>query len=288
MTVLSTALLSYLLLLLMIRYADRLGLLKQIREQGPASHLKKSGTPVLGGAAFALAASLAYLFLPKDPLTTAVLLMALGYGILGAADDLLGARGRPLRAREKLVGQFLVALIFAAYAFGPLQFSPWPALDFVLITLVIVGSANAFNFTDGVDGLAATVTLIILLPFFPVPLVQAFIGGLLGFLWLNAPPAKIFMGDGGSELLGALVAGMYLIQGGLWLLPLAALIPVLEVVSVVLQVFYFRRTGKRIFRMSPLHHHFELSGWSEPTVVFRFAVITALATVLAFSLGGTI
>jgi len=108
----------------------------------------------------------------------------------------------------------------------------------------------------------------------------------LGFLWHNSPKAKVFMGDTGSQALGVLVAGLFILQGKLWFLPLAAIVPVLEMLSVVIQVAYFRRTGRRIFRMSPLHHHFELSGWEESKVVFRFTVITALCTALSVGLWG--
>lgn len=179
-----------------------------------------------------------------------------------------------------------MGLVFALWAVRQVAYTPWPILDVLLILLAVVGAANAFNFTDGVDGLLASVAAILLLPFYPYPFAQALLGGVLGFLWHNAPPAKVFMGDVGSQALGAMMAGLFVLTGKLWLLPLAAIVPVLEVLSVVAQVLYFRRTGKRLFRMSPLHHHFELLGWGEAKVVFRFALLTALATALAF--GGVV
>ena len=206
--------------------------------------------------------------------------------LLGAVDDLAGSRLRPLRAREKLLAQGVLGLVFALWASRLVNYTPWPWLDVLLILLAVVGAANAFNFTDGLDGLLASVTAVILLPFYPYPLAQALLGGVLGFLWHNAPRAKVFMGDTGSQALGAMVAGLFVLTGKLWLLPLAAIVPVVEVLSVVAQVAYFRRTGRRLLRMSPLHHHFELLGWDEAKIVFRFAVVTALAVALAFGGGG--
>ncbi|TBH21579.1 phospho-N-acetylmuramoyl-pentapeptide-transferase [Thermus thermamylovorans] len=262
-----------------------LGLGKRVRREGPQSHLAKEGTPSMGGVAFLLAAFLAYLAVGGDGLG-ALWLLALGFALLGLLDDLGGSLFRPLRAREKLLFQGLMALVFALWAVRQVAYTPWPLLDVLLIALAVVGAANAFNFTDGLDGLLASVAAILLLPFYPYPLAQALLGGVLGFLWHNAPRAKVFMGDTGSQALGAAVAGLFVLTGKLWLLPLAAIVPVLEVLSVVAQVLHFRRTGRRLLRMSPLHHHFELLGWEEGKIVFRFAVVTALATALAFGLGG--
>jgi len=281
----AAALLSWFLVGMQSALMRSLRLGKQVRQDGPESHLAKSGTPSMGGLAFTLAAVAVYFLHGGDQLQP-VLLLAIGFGLLGLADDLAGLAARPLRAREKLALQFAMAIVFAAYASRSIHYTAWPWLDFALYTLVIVGAANAFNFTDGLDGLAAGVSAIILLPFISLPLAGAFIGALLGFLWHNAPKARIFMGDAGSQLLGALVAGIFITQGKLWYLPLAALIPALEVASVIVQVTWFRRTGKRIFRMTPIHHHFELIGWGEAKVVMRFWVITALTVALAVQLWG--
>ena len=261
-----------------------LGLGKRVRQDGPEAHRAKEGTPSMGGVAFLLAAFLAYLLSGRDAFL-GLWLLGLGFGLLGLADDLGGVFGRPLRAREKLFLQVLMGLVFALFAVRQVTYTPWPLLDVLLVLLAVVGAANAFNFTDGLDGLLASITAILLLPFYPYPFAQTLLGGVLGFLWHNAPRAKVFMGDAGSQDLGAMVAGLFVLTGKLWLLPLAAIVPVLEVLSVILQVLYFRRTGKRLFRMSPLHHHFELLGWEEAKIVFRFALLTALATGLAFGGG---
>ncbi len=281
----AAALLSWFLVGLQAGLLRSLGVGKSVRSDGPESHLAKAGTPSMGGVAFTLAAGLLYLLGEARPLAP-VFLLALGYGLLGLADDLGGLYGRPLKAREKLAVQFLLAVVFAVFALRTVSYTPWPALDFVLIALAVVGAANAFNFTDGLDGLAAGVSAVILLPFLHLPLAQLFLGALLGFLWHNAPKARIFMGDAGSQLLGALVAGLFILEGKAWYLPLAAIVPVLEVLSVVLQVAWFRRTGRRLLRMAPLHHHFELLGWGEAKVVVRFVVLTAVATALAVQLWG--
>ncbi|GAB5601850.1 phospho-N-acetylmuramoyl-pentapeptide-transferase [Thermus sp. FJN-A] len=274
-------LLSWLLTAVWIGLMKGLGLGKRVRQDGPKSHLAKEGTPSMGGVAFLSAAFLAYLLLGRDAFWS-LWLLGLGFALLGLLDDLGGSRERPMRAREKLFYQGLMALVFALFAVRQVAYTPWPILDVLLVALAVVGAANAFNFTDGLDGLLASVTAILLLPFYPYPFAQTLLGGVLGFLWHNAPKAKVFMGDTGSQALGAMVAGLFVLTGKLWLLPLAAIVPVMEVLSVVAQVLYFRRTGRRLFRMSPLHHHFELSGWGEAKIVFRFALLTALATALAF------
>ena len=284
--VLATALLlAWVLTAFWIALAPGLGLGKRVRAEGPEAHLAKAGTPSMGGVAFLLAAALAYGLHGGDAFR-GLWLLGLGFALLGAVDDLAGSRLSPLRAREKLLAQGVMGLVFALWASRLVNYTPWPWLDVLLILLAVVGAANAFNFTDGLDGLLASVTAVILLPFYPYPLAQALLGGVLGFLWHNAPRAKVFMGDTGSQALGAMVAGLFVLTGKLWLLPLAAIVPVVEVLSVVAQVAYFRRTGRRLLRMSPLHHHFELLGWDEAKIVFRFAVVTALAVALAFGGGG--
>lgn len=284
-TLAAALLLSWFLVGLWITLMQSLRLGKQVRADGPQSHLAKMGTPSMGGVAFLLAAGVVYGLSGGDK-WAGLWLLVLGMALLGLADDLAGSLRRPLRAREKLVVQALMSLIFAVWAARQVQYAPYPVLDVLIFTLVVIAACNAFNFTDGVDGLLASVTTVILLPFVGLPIAQAMVGALLGFLWHNAPKATVFMGDTGSMALGALTAGLFILEGKLWWLPLAALIPVLEVLSVVIQVSYFRRTGKRFFRMSPLHHHFELSGWPESKVVFRFVVVTALCTALAVHLWG--
>lgn len=191
-------------------------------------------------------------------------------------------------ARYRLLIQAAAALVFALYAVrsGHELFGV-PFLDLLGFAFIVVGSVNAFNFTDGLDGLAGGVAALVLLPFVGVGFVGALLGALLGFLWFNAHPARVFMGGVGSEALGAAVVGTAILAGWVWWLPLIALIPVLEVLSVIAQVGYFRTSGgKRLFKMSPLHHHFELSGWSEQQVVVRFWLLTAVCVALAWGLQG--
>ncbi|MBF6595641.1 MAG: phospho-N-acetylmuramoyl-pentapeptide-transferase [Thermaceae bacterium] len=281
----AAGLLSWFLVGLWITLMQSLRMGKQVRSDGPQSHLSKTGTPSMGGVGFLLAAALVYALIGTDKLAGLWLLM-LGLALLGLTDDLAGSLRRPLKAREKLAVQVLMSLVFAVWASRQVHYTPYPVLDILIFTLVLMATSNAFNFTDGVDGLLASLTVVMMLPFVGLPLAQTMVGALLGFLWHNSPKASVFMGDTGSMALGALVGGLFILEGKLWYLPLVALIPVLEVLSVLIQVTYFRRTGRRFFRMSPLHHHFELSGWPESKVVFRFTVVTALCTALAVGLWG--
>jgi len=285
MTLVAAVVLSWFLGGLWIALMRSLRLGKTVRAEGPQSHLSKSGTPSMGGVSFLLAAALVYGLQGGDGYA-GLWLLGLGYALLGLADDLAGMMRRPLKAREKLAVQVVMGLVFAIWASRQVSYTPYPLADIVLFVLVTIAATNAFNFTDGVDGLLASVSAVLLLPFQGLVLAQSLLGALLGFLWHNAPKARLFMGDTGSMALGALVAGLFILEGKLWWLPLAALIPVLEVLSVVIQVTYFRRTGRRIFKMSPLHHHFELSGWEESKVVFRFVVVTAITTALSYALWG--
>ncbi len=299
MTIVWSALLSLILVGSFIQIAKRIDLGKSIRKAGPQSHLVKEGTPTMGGIAFILATLVIFLFQAKTADSWALMLLFLASGLLGWVDDFLSQRRKQqvasgqdastgLLARYRLIGQALVAFGFSLYAVR----SGHPlfginSLDILTYTLIIMGSINALNFTDGLDGLAAGCMVIMLLPFSFIPLSLTLIGALLGFLWYNAKPARVFMGGVGSESLGAVLAGIAILAGWTWYLPLIALIPVLEVVSVIIQVSYFRMTGgKRFFRMSPLHHHFEESGWSEEQVVSRFYLVTALCVALAWSLHG--
>jgi len=296
----TAAIASLLLTGVLIQLARRLDWGKAVRADGPDSHQGKAGTPTMGGLAILAAAVLAWLaFAPGLARELPIVLLALGAGAVGLYDDLLSlrrkraaARGEDmttgLLARYRLLGQALVALLFALYAVrsGAVMFAvPW--LDVLGFAIVIVGSINALNFSDGLDGLAAGMASIMLLLFTGSPLAAALLGALLGFLWYNGHPARVFMGGVGSEALGAAVAGLAILSGWVWYLPLIALVPVLEVLSVIVQVAYFRATGgRRLLRMSPLHHHFELSGWPETRVVMRFWLVTAAATALAAILTG--
>ena len=288
-----------------VQVARRAGWGKSVRADGPSAHIGKSGTPTMGGIAFLLVGlGLALALGPRDADLLALVALTAAAAGLGLADDVTSLRrakratrdgpgavdaATGVLARYRLLVQGLVGLTFGAYAvaqagisvFGPV------VLDVPFLALVIVGSINAFNFTDGLDGLAAGVSAIVLLLFLGSPLAAALVGALLGFLWYNAHPARVFMGGVGSEALGAAVAGLAILAGTVWWLPLFALLPVLEVVSVIVQVAYFRATGgKRLLRMAPLHHHLELSGWSETRIVVRFWLVTAVLAALTAALWG--
>ena len=302
MTILFSALLSIICVGTFVKLASRFGWGKSVRKDGPGSHLAKEGTPTMGGLAFLTAAFFAWLIWgTKSPDAWALVLLTLAAGLLGWYDDILALRRKRnptsnttastgLLARYRLLGQAVFALLFAFYAVRQghaLIGIQW--LDILGFSLIIIGSINAINFSDGLDGLAAGMMVIMLLPFMAISFVNPLIGALLGFLWYNSKPARVFMGGVGSEALGATLAGVAILSGWVWFLPVLALVPVLEVLSVMIQVSYFKASGgKRIFRMSPLHHHFELSGWSEVQVVMRFWLTTAICVAVAWSLRGGI
>ncbi|MFC4454951.1 phospho-N-acetylmuramoyl-pentapeptide-transferase [Deinococcus sonorensis] len=295
------ALVSWFLVGLFITLARRYGWGQPIRKEGPQTHLKKEGTPTAGGIGFVLALLLCWVGLlltghGGGPKATLLVLAAVGMGCIGLVDDVLKIRSRmvggkkELLAREKFPLQFLVGLIFAVLA-APLAPHLWVHSwghvgDIALYTLAMVGAVNAFNFADGLDSLLGGLSIIVLLPLLAVSPVSALlVGVLLGFLWFNAHPARVFMGDMGSHAIGGVAAGAYILHADVWLLPISAIIPVAAVLSVVLQVAYFRQTkGKRLFRMSPIQHHFEELGWPETHVTLRFWLVTALGTALVWSI----
>ena len=303
-TVAGAALLGLLATGVFVQLAHRWGWGKVVRDDGPASHRVKGGTPTMGGIAFVtVTLAIAWSVGPRGGDLVAISLLFAASALLGLGDDTVALTRKRARhrgedsasvgaatglfARWRLLGQATFALAFGAYAVqaghGPLGVA-W--LDVAFLAFVVVGSVNAFNFTDGLDGLAAGVTAIILLLFLGSPLAAALLGALLGFLWYNAHPARVFMGGAGSEALGAAVAGLAILGGAVWWLPFVALLPVLEVVSVIVQVTYFRATGgERLLKMAPLHHHFELSGWPETRVVLRFWLVTAVLVAAAFAWG---
>lgn len=306
-----TAVLSWVLVGYFIHLSKQRGWGQPVRKDGPQTHLQKEGTPTAGGVAFVLAfvaVWLGYFFTRSDFSSTVfahfsvgwqkeilIVLAAIGMGFIGFADDYLKIRSRmvggkkELLAREKFPLQVLVGAIFAFFA-APLAshsvIASWGHIpDIILITLVMVAAVNAFNFTDGLDGLLGGVALIVLLPFLGIsPAAALLIGAIVGFMWYNAHPARVFMGDMGSHAIGAVAAGVYVLYADAWLMPLAAIIPVVAVLSVIIQVISFKFTGKRVFKMSPIQHHFELSGWKETQVTVRFWMITAVATALAWGL----
>lgn len=277
---------------------------KAVRADGPGGHLVKAGTPTMAGAVFvAVALVVAAVIGPVDRDLLALAALTLAAAALGLLDDVLSlqrarrallpladgiAASTGLLARYRLLGQGLAALGFASYAVGAgAGVIGIVYLDIPFLALVVVASINAYNFSDGLDGLAAGLAAIALLLFLGSPLAAALLGALLGFLWYNAHPARAFMGGVGSEGLGAAIAGLAILGGGVWWLPVIALVPVLEVVSVIVQVAYFRATGgKRLLRMAPLHHHLELSGWPETRVVLRLWLVTAALVALTWHFTG--
>lgn len=299
MTILIASIISLLCVGVFVILAKRFGWGKSIRKAGPESHLAKEGTPTMGGIAFLVAAVGVWLFLPKSADGYALVLLTVAAGVIGWYDDILSLRRKSkvalgkdastgLLARYRLVGQGLVAFAFAIYATqtGHTLFN-LTFLDILSFTLIIMGAINAINFSDGLDGLAGGMMVIMLLPFTSLPFVLPIMGALLGFLWYNSKPAKVFMGGVGSESLGAMLAGVAILSDWVWYLPIIAFIPVLEVLSVMIQVSYFRATsGKRFFKTAPIHHHFELSGWSEFQIVMRFWLVTAVCVATAWALRG--
>ena len=264
------------------------------RVEGVQSHLKKAGTPTMGGVIFLIAAVVTSLFYVKDyPAIIPVLFLTLGFGIIGFLDDYLKVvlkRSDGLLAWQKFGLQVVVTGIFVFYILNYTNIDlGWLAIP--VLFFAVIGTVNGVNFTDGLDGLASSVTLIVAVFFTVVsigtksgiePVTGAVVGGLMGFLLFNVYPAKVFMGDTGSLALGGFVAGAaYMMQMPLFIL-LIGLIYLVEVLSVMIQVTYFKAThGKRIFKMAPIHHHFELCGWSETRVVAVFSVITAVMCLIA-------
>ena len=278
------------------------------REEGPRSHLKKSGTPNMGGIMILLGVT-AGCILPfrGSAQTIPVLILTLGFGLIGFADDYIKVvkrRSDGLLVHQKLLLQIAVSLFFAFYIqkvhYMPLTMKiPFMAgrvidlgiFNIPVMIFIAVATVNGTNFTDGVDGLASCVTMAVA-AFFVIAAAAAasgviiagtaMIGALMGFLIYNAYPARVFMGDTGSLALGGFVTGMaYMLQLPLFI-PVVGFIYAAEVVSVILQVFWFKKTGgKRLFRMAPIHHHFELGGWSEVRVVAVFSIVTAVLSTIA-------
>jgi phospho-N-acetylmuramoyl-pentapeptide-transferase len=283
---------------LIIPILRRLKAGQQVRGDGPRTHLKKTGTPTMGGIIFLVPLVMVMLLLNRPgPQTYTVLLVTLGFGLIGFTDDFIKIvlrRPLGLKARYKLMGQGVLSLILVGVVVlllgrgtsVPFPFSNWHLelgwFYYPFALLVVVYTSNAVNLTDGLDGLAGGVTFIVALAYLCICaragqnelaiFAGAIAGGCLGFLVFNLHPARVFMGDTGSLALGVAIACLAILTKTELLLPLIGGIYLLETLSVILQVIFFRFTRKRLFRMSPLHHHFELSGWPETRVVFTFWV----------------
>ncbi len=279
-----------------------------VREDGPGTHLKKSGTPTMGGILIMVSMAVTSVLYMKDyPKIAPVLLLTLGFGLIGFLDDYIKVvlrRSMGLSPWQKMIMQVIVTGIFAWYLVTVASVPLAMRIPFVkgyylnlgklavpFLFAVVIGTVNGVNFTDGIDGLASSVTIMVA-TFFTVaavgleagiaPVTCAITGALLGFLLFNVHPASVFMGDTGSLALGGFVAACaYMMQMPLFL-PLVGLVYVVEVLSVIIQVAYFKVSGgKRIFKMAPLHHHFELCGWKETKVVALFSIATALLCLIA-------
>ena len=281
-----------------------------VRDDGPQTHLKKNGTPTMGGIIFLLGVVVTSLLYVKDfPKIIPVLFMTVGFGVVGFLDDFIKVvlrRSEGLTPAQKMAGQLVVTAVFAYYMVQIsdvgltmlIPFSGGKYLDIgwlavPLLFFAVIGTVNGTNFTDGLDGLAASVTVMVAVFFTVVavgtnsgiaPVTCAVTGGLLGFLLFNVYPASVFMGDTGSLALGGFVASAaYMMRLPLFLL-IVGLIYLVEVLSVIIQVTYFKAThGKRFFKMAPIHHHFEKCGWSETRVVTVFSIITALCCLVALA-----
>ena len=290
------------------------------RDDGPASHLKKQGTPTMGGIIMIIAIIIAvtgtYIFLHLSgneevaKKLLPMLLITIGYGLIGFIDDfkkLVLKNTEGLKPSYKMLGLLIIAVVyvlFLIYVFNigtetyiPIlkQYINIPIYAYIPFSiLVILATTNAVNLTDGIDGLSSSVCTIIftcltiIATTLGVKEVVIFgaivIGAVLGFLMFNIHPAKVFMGDTGSLFLGGVISGIALYLKMPLILILIALIPVIETVSVIIQVTYFKKTGKRVFKMAPIHHHLELSGWRENQVVMLFSIITLVVCVLGLKI----
>lgn len=273
-----------------------------VRTDGPQSHMKKTGTPAMGGFIFLLATAITALAFSRDKDMLLVLVGTFLFGLIGFADDYIKKikkRSLGLRAYQKIIAQLIVAFFLTYVASGVNQVGTEVLIPFTgkfwdlgimyipFIIFIIIGTVNSVNLTDGLDGLAGSITVVVLGFFSVVALASknlgllvfcgALIGALLGFLRFNSHPAQVFMGDTGSLALGGAVASLAVVTRLPIFLVIIGAVYVAETVSVIMQVLYFKATGgKRIFKMTPLHHHFELSGWAESKVVSVFIIVSII------------
>ena len=310
---LATFVLTILLSFIIIPILKKLKVGQVEREEGPNSHLKKAGTPTMGGMIFAIAiiivSVIVFIIYHKqgnENNIVALLLVTVGFGLVGFIDDfkkLVLKDTKGLKPSYKMLGLLVISVAFILYLTSIAKigteiyipffkfyvtFPIWGYIPFAIF--VMLGTTNAVNLTDGVDGLSTSVCTIIITCLTVIGLIfktteisifgSIVIGACLGFLLFNLYPAKVFMGDTGSLLLGGVIVSMALYLKLPLLLILIALVPVCETLSVIIQVVHFKRTGNRIFKMSPIHHHFELSGWSENKVASIFSLITLVLCII--------
>ena len=293
---------------------------QEVRDDGPQSHLKKQGTPTMGGIIFLIAIAASVLIGlvgmgQADIKALQILLLTVGFGCTGFLDDYLKIKRHTsdgLSPKQKLALQLIITIIFAIWIYYSdndtagrvlIPFTgnashaagiPLPIWIFVpFVVFVVLGTDNGVNFTDGLDGLCSSVTAVVAAFFAAIALsrgdfgvalcASAVIGGLLGFLIFNVYPAKVFMGDTGSLALGGFVAAAAVVNGMELYIPIVGFIYMIEVISVIIQVTYFKKThGKRFFKMAPIHHHFELLGNSETRIVAAFTIVTILLCAAAY------
>jgi phospho-N-acetylmuramoyl-pentapeptide-transferase len=313
---------------LMIPMLKKLKFGQNIREEGPKSHFKKSGTPTMGGIIFLIGILISALIWSKFNSTFLMLIfITFGFGFIGFMDDyikIVKKRSLGLTPSQKILGQFLVSAVFVFFVVNKMNigsdlYIPFlkKSIDFgwlyiPIIIFIIIGVANSVNLTDGIDGLASSVTVVVMI-FFAVITVAAsngafsdyngliknathvdfanigiftgaICGGLFGFLFYNSNPAKVFMGDTGSLALGGAVVGISVLLKWPVILMIVGFIYMLESLSVMIQVTSFKFTGKRVFKMAPIHHHFEFCGWSETKIVTVFSIVTAVLCMLGLLL----
>lgn len=290
---------------LWIPFFKRLKFGQFIREDGPQAHLAKSGTPTFGGLIFmcAIAIGGGLLLLRQGYYQTLFPIVSMfSYGLIGFSDDYLKVvkkQNLGLKARQKVFGLIGITLFlyFAYVRYMPVTMPfteivwTFGIVHFIFFAFVAVAITNAVNLTDGIDGLCASVTLVVSVFFIGISLVKGNLalavmngvvaGALVGYLFYNWHPAKVFMGDTGSLALGGLVLANAFALDIAWFIPIFGLIYVIETVSVIIQVVYFKRTGKRFFKMAPIHHHFEMLGWNEKRIAITASGITALLCVVS-------
>ena len=285
------------------------------RDDGPQSHLKKQGTPTMGGIIMILTSIIVCIgiyiyYLKKEPAVAnhllPMLFLTIGFGLIGFIDDfkkLVLKNTKGLSPTAKMIGLLVISIAYTLYLTNVLNIGTDIYIPFAkiyislpiwlyvpLAILVMLSATNAINLTDGIDGLSSSVTTIILTALTVIAIVfdikevtifgSMLAGTCLGFLVFNLYPAKVMMGDTGSLMLGGAVASISLYLKMPFILLIIAIVPILETLSVIIQVAYFKKTGKRIFKMAPLHHHFELSGWKENKVVTIFSCITLIACII--------
>ena len=312
--------LTVVLALIIIPILRRLKVGQIERQDGPQSHLKKQGTPTMGGIIIILGITivtlLAYFYYTKQgdvemaKNILPILGLTVGFGLIGFIDDfkkLVLKNTKGLRPSLKMLGLLFISVAYVIYLLKGInlgtdtyipflkQYVTIPVFAYIpFAILVILGTTNAVNLTDGIDGLSSSVTVIIITCLAIIATILGVkelvifcaivIGAVLGFLMFNIQPAKVFMGDTGSLFLGGVISGAALYLKMPILLVVIALIPVIETISVIIQVLHFKKTGNRFFKMAPIHHHFELSGWRENKIVIAFSIITLIACTIGLQI----